>query len=433
MLYCHVIYPGLWVLPCQRECGQSLKTGSHRHCPGCNMVNHRLDRWRTHVTTCKTCPEYVKHDKEGPTKTDEQPRMDSGRDISAVTAARNLICSSCNKKFSTTYNLKVHFTRFHKETIKKSIQPDYHHKSVLVDGKRGIYLVSKTMTGVSFPLHVQKRTVSPNCISLCESDDCIASKQIAAWSKKTAFECFHVKSVEFASSPPPVSFDFEVLEKMTTSKGGIIEESTKEALKAISAMADSKGTPLAVPFNFDRDVRSTRHIFLSVYVGEQRHWCRLGRTVVYYDAGNESLHCACCSRRSGCLHKYVMRWFLLGNLPDHDFKVKNIELENVEAISSENPEFEETGEETVHSQDYALDDSINNTTSENIKFMCDYLLNQKRIPVNFPEELLDETNMPTSLKPVEENCFRCQWPLLEFQKHKGKILTVKTPGIIHGL
>ena len=69
------------------------------------------------------------------------------------------------------------------------------------------------MTDVSFPLHVQKRTVSPNCISLCESDDCIASKQIAAWPKKTTFECVHVKSVEFTSSSPPVSFDLEVPEK----------------------------------------------------------------------------------------------------------------------------------------------------------------------------------------------------------------------------
>ena len=79
-------------------------------------------------------------------------------------------------------------------------------------------------------------------------------------------------------------------------------------------MEDSKGTPLAVLFNFDRDVRSTRHILLSLCVGEQRHWCRLGRRGDYYNAGNEKLHCACCSQRSDCLHKYIMQWFLLGNL-----------------------------------------------------------------------------------------------------------------------
>ena len=128
-------------MPCQRECEQSLKTRSHRHCLGCSMVNHRLDRWRT-VATCKIRPEYVKHDahdKVGSTETDEQPRKDSGGDISAVTAAGNLICSSCNKKISTTYHLlqhTIHFRRFHKEKVKKTIQPDYHHKSVLVDGKK---------------------------------------------------------------------------------------------------------------------------------------------------------------------------------------------------------------------------------------------------------------------------------------------------------
>ena len=74
------------------------------------------------------------------------------------------------------------------------------------------------MTGVSFPLHVRKRTVSPKC--LCESDDCIASKQIAAWTKKTTFECVHVKSVEYASSPPPVYFDLEVPEKRRPVKMG---------------------------------------------------------------------------------------------------------------------------------------------------------------------------------------------------------------------
>ena len=94
-------------------------------------------------------------------------------------------------------NIKRHKTRWHKG--KSTIGANYHHKGLCVDKINGIYLISKAVSGVLYPLHVQKRICgSGSNVVRWESNSCILSHDTAARSDHNILKCPHVQSTPFA-------------------------------------------------------------------------------------------------------------------------------------------------------------------------------------------------------------------------------------------
>ena len=100
-------------------------------------------------------------------------------------------------------NMKTHIRRAHEPKDGVDIK---RYAGSCVDAIHGIYLVSEKLSGVGYPIHVQKFILGNNPSALfCESKMCEYRKIISGVSGIPSYECDHLRSVHFYQ--PPLKFE----------------------------------------------------------------------------------------------------------------------------------------------------------------------------------------------------------------------------------
>ena len=227
--------------------------------------------------------------------------------------SKKIRCEFCNLEVWKK-NLKKHVERCHTDSSTRSSERV--HQGSCIDPENGIFLVSETLTGIQYPVHVQKY-VAPGKTSrlFCESRSCQNKATACGISGIVNFECDHLLSVsQMNKSAPEVDLNIGALNDLVT-LNRISQETKEECLKK-KKLATSWNHVLVNKMNIDRQY-SDRFIFLSVWTGETHYYSRLGRVVICFDREKMELTCKCNEgAKIRCIHKSIAKWFLLSEFPD---------------------------------------------------------------------------------------------------------------------
>ena len=89
-----------------------------------------------------------------------------------------------------------------------NINKDQHHDGMLIDRENGIYMISKSIRGNQYPLHVQKRVSDVKQTLECEDQFCCDGLGMAARSKHATKTCPHLQSTAFISDADNTKYLF---------------------------------------------------------------------------------------------------------------------------------------------------------------------------------------------------------------------------------
>lgn len=193
-------------------------------------------------------------------------------------------CTVCNKLFSRGWirsHMKIH------ENKEGEISKTKHHYTVVIDEQKGLYTSAVTMKGLRQPIHVQKVTHGSN-ESYCENIACHFLKDTAVRGSNMAYECPHLRSVQYAKHADVAVMQTSSLDSLLED-GIITMEKHLEILNMYQKSVENK-SPLIVRIPNDFST-SKRYIFFSVYSEDIRYWSRLGRTVTTYDTVGNKITC----------------------------------------------------------------------------------------------------------------------------------------------
>ena len=229
-----------------------------------------------------------------------------------------------------------------------------------------------------------------NCFhSECEDDACTDYMKVAKLSEMPSVECIHLQQCNEAYTIAPkqtlsldrlkdVSGDGQLtlLSDSTISRCGALQESEKkEQSNLLVAVHDGE-----------------RFIHFSVLDDGVHYYAKLGRVTVTADMLHEYLDCSCCARRRGWVHKAICKWYL------HENKLLN-------KLLGDNEQSEE--QDQVHEDEPDRECEIKINLSENphiIEKMCEYLLEKKKIPLNFDPKKLKKQPI---FVPIKIDCHFC--------------------------
>ncbi|XP_035696765.1 uncharacterized protein LOC118430163 [Branchiostoma floridae] len=269
-------------------------------------------------------------------------------------------------------SIRRHMTNKHNDHF-TDISEKRHHQCISVDPKLGLYMVSKSISGPTYPLHVRLHLSGPNQQVKCEQEGCNDILNAVSRGGDVSFQCTHLLSVPYAeAAPSEVELNEEHL-PMT----GMTQERQAECVD-LQSKAALAGAPLVVPW---QPPGAHDTVFLSVYDGGHHHWAKLGRAVVAL-SGN-ILNCTCCKIKRGCIHKGISKWW------------------SIQHRGSSAPESD-------HLVDTCNDTDTTEYTASMIRTMTSYL-RTKTIPKNIKyldtvgHELLNPT-----IHPKEEVCTLCE-------------------------
>ncbi|XP_035665559.1 uncharacterized protein LOC118408808 isoform X2 [Branchiostoma floridae] len=207
-------------------------------------------------------------------------------------------CGVC-KKTMQKKNLKRHIRDIHASSSKPNISQDRHHAGISVDPQSGLYMVSKSIRGRTYPLHVRLQMTGPNQHIKCEQEDCKDIGDAFSRGGDVSWQCSHILSVRYAEATPPVV----KLEEADLQRTDMTEE-RKADCRALKVKADCANAPLVVPW---KAAAADEVLFLSIYDGEHHHWAKLGRAVVMLQG--HTINCTCCKMKRGCVHKGIVKWW----------------------------------------------------------------------------------------------------------------------------
>jgi len=216
---------------------------------------------------------------------------------------RNRIMASCNvcHTMFLKKNIIAHMRRRHADDK----CPEF-LKCVLVDKKCGIFMCAKSAQGTQYPVHVLMKVTSTTQEILCEDKQCQDASRIAARTNFAAFQCPHIRSTACAQIlPDNPPLHLSSLQQLVDEK--IIKPSTVSSLTALNEKAVKAGSP-AVCWWQPSDAQEL--VYLSVFSDNISYYSSLGRVIVRVNKSNGQLDCACCSRKSGCIHKKICLWFM---------------------------------------------------------------------------------------------------------------------------
>ena len=293
-----------------------------------------------------------------------------------------------------------------------------------IDGTNGVFAVEKSFSGPSTPIHVIKNMWGPAQKIICEVDQCRLNADFAQRSGMLPFECHHIQSLLYCprTDGQTVTLPGEALERMVENKW--FGEERKAGLLHCQKNADAEGVPLSVHLTVGGPP-SKFHV--SVYEKKVTYYSRLGRVIVAYDAKQNTWHCPCSKARQSCIHKAVAKWHLFVTKRELFRKVKSTEEETLNLTEISTVQYDSDSKE----DSYPPDD-------REIARMLKYLLNNKKIPANIPQALIEQSregrrddSFPKHLIPREKKCVECEYTLCEHLiTAKGKILT--STGVVEG-
>lgn len=153
---------------------------------------------------------------------------------------KKVFCPKCNVSIYLK-NLQRHIKRKH-GTENVDICADYHLASQCVDASNGIFAVAQNFRGPPVPIHVKQKLRGP---SECEVDDCSLFYDVAARSGHQAFRCFHLRSLDYCSTPSNTChLEEDTLTELVKQRW--FTENKKEMCLARLKEATKQSAPLAV-------------------------------------------------------------------------------------------------------------------------------------------------------------------------------------------
>lgn len=341
------------------------------------------------------------------------------------------ICPECSKCYPNTKALQRHVRDQHKRKVEAVVGPGRHLKGICVDFDKGIFMISRTFSGIMHPIHCQHKTNAPYdskpVTSSCEIDECMDAARVARRSGHPAFECIHLQSVQYARPvESPVFLSDESLEEIVGGRLKWFTNKQKDMCLVHRERAKKDNSPLVVRFPNDAyGTHSSRTVYLSVYDGAVHYWSRIGRVVVSFDSQTGKWSCRCCRSKVPCIHKAASKWFLY--------------QENKSLIES----IPEESEDELEIAAEEADDEIDVTISPNLKpssvyppsgrgveVMTTYHIQHKRIPATLPREHLD--GFPSVLVPKEGECHECKIPLSGPYEITARAMIIGVTNVIKG-
>jgi hypothetical protein len=402
---------------------------SHYHCCICPAIYNRPEFFKNHLRTHTKVPDAAE-DRESMSASESVGNTTLSECRDANTEA-TYECSLCNKAFSSKKSLQNHGRYFH-------ISPDFisgrrHLNGICVDPDRGIYLMRRSFSGTSHPVHVIHDFGTDGGFS-CELNECRELSNTARRSGNPRFVCSHLKSVQYISENAKSCYALphRSLEELIGENVRWFKKSREQECLQLHAIAKNDKAPIIAEYVASKPLTSSRYQHFSVYDGKIHHYSRFKRVVVSYDKINNKWSCVCCRSKVNCVHKCIARWFIYEVRPEDLF---------TNAC---------TGEESVQEGGNELDDasddsetpscsvSISSTSGDVyppkqegiLSKMVEYIHRFKRIPLKLPRTLThDVQTYPNILVPTENKCKYCEDVSLSEPKkikRKGKIFTPTT-------
>lgn len=260
------------------------------------------------------------------------------------------------------------------------------------------FLQWQNLCSSSVPIHVQKRIWGVNDKVMCELDQCNANAEFAQRSGLKPFECCHLMSLAFCPKDDGNSVHLreETLTEMVKDKW--FGESRKDACIERQCMANEEDVPLSVEITFAGP--STKK-YISVYEPKMSYYCRLGRVTVVYDSKKITWACPCNKIKQSCIHKAIAKWHLFQSQRALFQKVKT--TERIDSMQIPQQQSESVDDCSDHQ--YPPND-------DGIERMVRYLMKNKSLPVDLPQNLISGLQLGSELRhqliPEETFCSECE-------------------------
>ncbi len=428
------------MLRCRLKCndadGNPLKGVSHFHCFTCARIFERTESLTNHLYNHKR--QNLRHSETVSDTILETRRQHEDTELYASSCSNADVlsyeCETCLKHFSSKKSLRNHIKYIHVTTDYINANRFLH--GVCVDPRQGLYLVRRSFSGTSHPIHVF-HSFGVNGGFSCELDECREFSKTARRSGNPNFMCCHLKSVQYVLEPfkPPPAMSRTVLEELIGKVKWLKQSREQECLQA-QAVAENSKAPLLVEFCNSKNITSTRYQHFSVYAGEVHHYSRFQRVVVSYDMALNKWTCGCCRTKVSCVHKSIGKWYLYQVRPG-DLSCNNKAPHTLETTADTDTNVEEgelSGNEFVENQNeqemHAVISGEYPPKGVQLTRMVEYIHSCKRIPPTLPKSITHDVDVqafPRILAPTEEVCGHCEGAALSDPKcitRRGKIFTI---------
>ena len=289
-------------------CKKGCQRDGHYHCFVCNKPE-RKDRLKEHLDKCtgEKKKEASDNNKEKETTKVKSPKCQKV-DVAAKEVPR-AVCSVCNKDMQKKH-LKAHMLLKH-SLFKNPIGHTRFHDGVCLNMGQGLYMVNSVLKGgTEYPIHIQKVVNGSVPRLFCESKHCRAMSVVVNMSGHSSYECPHLQSVQYLTSPASVvPLGSNTLDWLISLQR--IDEEKKLTCTDLKYKAES------LQNTFVGAWIQEKFIFISVWVEQKHSYAKLGRVIVSFDRATYDLICWCThSSKRGCIHKTIAKWYLATVCPD---------------------------------------------------------------------------------------------------------------------
>lgn len=194
-------------------------------------------------------------------------------------------CPECGKHYANKNALQRHVREVHKRKREGAVTAGKYLTGVCVDFLKGLFIMSRSFSGVARPIHCQHSTYVAAFragITACEMNECDGAAVIAGLSGHPAFACIHLQSEQYAKPyQQPITLTETSLDDLVGQKVAWFKESKKGECLSLKDKAEEGGYPLIVPFpRDDHHTTSQRFWYFSVFDGGIHYWSRFGRVIV---------------------------------------------------------------------------------------------------------------------------------------------------------
>ena len=439
MLSISLAFSGNIMLRCYLECstssGKAVKKfdkRSHWHCHLCPQLFGRITEFKTHLG----CHEKQSRARgQNVSKTASHKNDTSNMQIppkETLPQAQKDTCSECGKHYANKKALQRHFREVHTRKSEGAITAAKYLTSVCVDFRKGLFMVRRSFSGVSRPIHCQHTTYAAAFsagVTACELHECGGAAVVARLGGHPAFECMHLQSVQYAQPyRQAVTLQEAYLDDLVGKKLAWFKESKKRECLSLKAKAEEGGYPLIVPFpRDDHHTTSDRFCYFSVFDGDIHYWSRFGRVIVCFDQQNNRWMCGCCRSKRNCVHKSVTRWFVYQEAPSL-LSDANDSGDFDDGVPSDEESIEENAAltSTCSAATYP-------PTGKILEEMVRYQRRSKRVPSAIPRGIMTDDNFPKKLIPWEKVCHVCHSALGESREISKRALIIWLTRVFPGI
>ena len=406
-----ILHEGSYCFPCKKSHkseGNSAK--AHYHCPSCDatVVNKApfLTHLRSHIkkerdskdTKVEQHEEVQNEDLplQAPGESSEEMEEIPKENVAdkATTQFRKNIaektkCPICSKMMHVK-SITRHCREIHEREMPSS---------TCVDEQQGIFLIrNSSKGGVGYPIHVRKVMGGGKTVAACEVTDCMDTMAVAWRIGISTAECHHLVNVgKNPIFPEKICLNREVLNDLSkTGTYRLLTDERIESCRHVQALAEKKQVPCIVPMEDGK-----RFLHFSVFHEEVNYFSRFGRVVVSADLHKGTLDCRCCRRKLTCIHKCLVFWYLHQKYMFDAFRGADLHEQRLTSSKESNTAEQVHAPKNVYPP---LEPQI-------LGKMCDYLKQQKSVPMDW-SEVKALTALPSKkFIPVETHCHYCKLKL----------------------